>query len=108
MEKESKRKKKPAAVPGGGKEHKPNWREVYASVEDIQAFLSDNIFLRHNVITGPVECRIPSADPFSVTGDNVVPYSAEEIKARQRILVNDAESSDGPERDTFDAFDTIF
>ena len=71
MEKESKRKKKkPAAGDGGGKEHKPNWREVYASVEDIQAFLSDNIFLRHNVITGRVECRIPSADPFSGLENN--------------------------------------
>ena len=42
------------------KEHKPNWREVNASVEDIQTFLNDNIYLRHNVITGRVECRIPS------------------------------------------------
>ena len=42
------------------KEHKPNWKEVYATPEDIKAFLADTIYLRHNVITGRVECRIPS------------------------------------------------
>ena len=38
------------------KEHKKNWREVYASVEDIERYLSDHIQLRHNVITRRVEC----------------------------------------------------
>ena len=42
-------------------EHKPNWKEVYATPEDIKAFLADRIYLRHNVITGRVECRIPSS-----------------------------------------------
>ena len=42
------------------KEHKKPWRETYASVEEIKAFLSDRIYLRHNVITGRVECRLPS------------------------------------------------
>ena len=66
MEKESKRKKKTTAAGDGGgkKEHKPNWREVYASVEDIQQFLSDNIYLRHNVITKRVECRLLKRDPW--------------------------------------------
>ena len=50
-------KKKKEAPP---KEHKPNWKEVYATPEDIKAFLADTIYLRHNVITGRVECRIPS------------------------------------------------
>jgi len=54
MEKESNYKKKKSTS------HKPNWREVYASVEDIKTFLADRIFLRHNVITGRVECRLPS------------------------------------------------
>ena len=61
-----KRKKKAATEENGGqKEHKPNWREVYASAEDIKAFLSDHVYLRHNVITGRVECRIPEADYFA-------------------------------------------
>ena len=43
------------------KEHKSNWQEYTAMPEDIKAFLMDNIFLRHNVITGRVEYRIPSS-----------------------------------------------
>lgn len=39
------------------KERKPNWKEVYAKVEDIKAFLNDRVLLRHNVITGRVEYR---------------------------------------------------
>ena len=42
------------------KERKPNWKEVYAKVEDIKAFLADRLFLRHNVITGRVEYREPT------------------------------------------------
>ena len=57
---EEKKKKKKAD--GEQKERKKNWREVYASVEDIKAFLSDRIFLRHNVITGRVECRVLDSD----------------------------------------------
>ena len=46
------------------KERKPNWKDYMASVDDIKAFLSDRIYLRHNVITGRVECRIPERDYF--------------------------------------------
>ena len=62
----AKKTKQESAPADGGdvKEHKKNWREVYASVEDIQAFLRSNIYLRHNVITGRVECRIPSNYEF--------------------------------------------
>ena len=59
-EKPKKKRKKVAAEDGGAKEHKKNWREVYASVEDIKAFLGGRLYLRHNVITGRVECRLPS------------------------------------------------
>ena len=45
----AKSKKEKEAAPE--KEHKKNWREVYASVEDIERYLSDHIQLRHNVIT---------------------------------------------------------
>ena len=41
-------------------ERKPNWKEYMATVEDIQNFLMDRILLRHNVITGRVEYRLPS------------------------------------------------
>ena len=67
-EKPKKKRKQKAATEGEGgepKEHKPNWREVYATVEDIKAFLSDHIYLRHNVITRRAECRIPQADYFA-------------------------------------------
>ncbi len=39
----------------GIKERKPNWKEVYASVDDIKAFLSDRVLLRRNVVTNRVE-----------------------------------------------------
>ena len=53
-------KKKKKATTDEEKEHKKNWREVYATVEDIKAFLGGRLYLRHNVITGRVECRLPS------------------------------------------------
>ena len=53
-------KKKKKATTDEEKEHKKNWREVYASVGDIKAFLGGRLYLRHNVITGRVECRLPS------------------------------------------------
>ena len=62
-EEKPKKKRKKSAAEGDGtqeKEHKKNWREVYASVEDIKAFLGGRLYLRHNVITGRVECRLPS------------------------------------------------
>ena len=34
---------------------KPNWREVYASVADIQEFLSERVMLRYNVVTRQTE-----------------------------------------------------
>ena len=43
------------------KEHKRNWREVYASVDEIKDFLANRIFLRHNVITRRVEYRLASS-----------------------------------------------
>jgi hypothetical protein len=60
MDNKEKRKKK--ATEG---EHKRPWREVYATVEDIQNFLMDRVLLRHNGITRRVECRIPDSMPCS-------------------------------------------
>ena len=62
-EEKPKKKRKKSAAEGDGtqeKEHKKNWREVYASVGDIKAFLGGRLYLRHNVITRRVECRLPS------------------------------------------------
>jgi predicted P-loop ATPase len=50
------------------KEHKRPWREVYATVEDIQNFLMDRVLLRHNVITRRVECREPGSMPPNLGG----------------------------------------
>jgi hypothetical protein len=51
----------------------PNWKEYTATVEDIQNFLMDRILLRHNVITGRVECHIPEADWFRGDGGTETP-----------------------------------
>ena len=37
------------------KERKKNWKEVYASVEDIQQFLSDRVLMRYNLVTHQTE-----------------------------------------------------
>ena len=47
----------------GGKERKKYWKEYTATVENIQDFLADRIFLRHNVITGRVEYKPPPVVP---------------------------------------------
>jgi predicted P-loop ATPase len=53
------KKKKPKAE----KEHKPNWREVWASVEDIQQFLSSKVMLRYNLVRGRTEIHWLSQGP---------------------------------------------
>ena len=59
---EKKRKKKSAADGDGGqKEHKPNWRETYATPADIELFLKDHIYLRRNLVTMRTEWREPSS-----------------------------------------------
>jgi hypothetical protein len=64
-EKPKKKRKRKAAENSGGKEHKKNWREYIASTEDIVQFLNDVILLRHNVITGRPEARVPEPDPLN-------------------------------------------
>ena len=56
----------------GLKERKPNWKEYTATVKDIEEFLRDNIFLRHNVVTKRVECRIPERDLWNEFGTDSV------------------------------------
>ena len=51
MEEEKKKRKEP-------RERKQNWQEVYATVEDIQAFLDGRVMLRYNVVTRRTECHL--------------------------------------------------
>ena len=62
-----KRKKKPDD--GSEKVHKPNWREVWATYEEIKDFLRGHVYLRYNTIKYRVEARLPSGDPFSENSD---------------------------------------
>ena len=72
-EKPKKKRKKKAADEenGGEKAHKKLWTETYATVEEIKTFLGAHVYLRHNVITGRAECRIPEADYFSEGGAGI-------------------------------------
>ena len=58
------------------KEHKKNWKEYTATVEDIEWFLRDHAYFRYNVITGRTECRIPPQDCFAE-------YMAEDLLSDQ-------------------------
>ena len=49
-------------------EHKPNWRETRATEEDIQNFLMGTLYLRHNVITGKDEFRVPEISEYAAMG----------------------------------------
>ena len=65
-EKPKKKKKKKSAADGDGgqKEHKPNWREVHATFEEIKDFLRDHVYMRYNTVKYQVEARLPAEDPF--------------------------------------------
>ena len=76
------------------KEHKKPWREVYATVEDIQNFLMDRVLLRHNVITRRVECREPSGDvtdgtPWQPISDRIVNSLWAELSATKAVRAQD-------------------
>ena len=70
-----KKKKKPTPNPsrrdgsenveekGMRKEHKKNWRELYASIDDIKQFLLERVILRHNVITQQTEVHVIEQAP---------------------------------------------
>ena len=53
---EKKRKKKAKSMERT--ERKPNWQEVYATVEDIQAFLDERVLLRYNMVTHQTEVHL--------------------------------------------------
>ena len=46
-----------------GKEHRKNWRELYASIDDIKQFLLERVILRHNVITQQTEVHVIEQAP---------------------------------------------
>ena len=48
---------------GKRKEHKKNWRELYASIDDIKQFLLERVILRHNVITQQTEVHVIEQAP---------------------------------------------
>ena len=56
---ESEREKRSAE----GRLHRKNWKEYTATVEDIERFLSEHVYLRYNVVTGRTEYRMPSLPP---------------------------------------------
>ncbi len=79
----------PAPKRGGESEHKKPWQEVYATVEDIQNFLMDRVLLRHNVITGRVEFRIPDTDNWQPISDRIVNSLWAELSATKTVRVQD-------------------
>ena len=68
-EKPKKKRKKAVVTDDGAGEHKPNWREVYATVGEIKAYLSDHIHLRWNLVKHRVEARLPMEDPFCANSE---------------------------------------
>ena len=92
MDDQPKKKRKKTAE--DSKERKPNWKEYTASVEDIKAFLNDKIYLRHNVITRRVECRLPSnyehdGSDWQPVTDRIVNSLWAELSREKTVRVQD-------------------
>ena len=75
-------------------DRQPNWREVYATVDDIRQFLSENALLRHNPVTGRVEGHVIDEDPWeelveqaregNATEEALMAAAAEDERQRRR------------------------
>ncbi|MBR1933471.1 MAG: hypothetical protein IJ841_07280 [Prevotella sp.] len=80
MEEKRKKRKKgdpaPDPSPQKGGEHKKPWQETYATPEEIREFLSENVLLRYNVITGRPEFRVPERDPMAPISSVFYPSGA--------------------------------
>ena len=92
MEEDKPKKKRKKKETNG--ERKANWKEYMATVEDIQNFLMDRILLRHNVITGRVEYRLPSSYEHEGTDwqpicDRIVNSLWAELSATKVVRVQD-------------------
>ena len=112
MEKKTKGKTKTKAAEGT-REHKPNWQEVYATVEDIQAFLDGRVMLRYNVVTRRTECHklaefvdeMPQQVLWEPISDRVVNTLWKELSGQKPVRIQDMwrviESDYVPEYDPF-------
>ena len=78
-------------------ERKPNWQEVYATVDDIQQFLSERVMLRFNVVTRRVEVHWltdfgdapPQLDDWTMLTDRVVNSLWVEMSQQKPVRVQD-------------------
>ena len=92
---EKKRKKKAKSTEC--MERKPNWQEVYATVDDIQQFLSERVMLRFNVVTRRVEVHWltdfgdapPELDDWTMLTDRVVNSLWVEMSQQKPVRVQD-------------------
>ena len=88
---------------GGGEakepraDRKPNWQEVYATVEDIRQFLDERVLLRYNVVTRRVEVHWltdfgdapPGLDDWEPLTDRVVNSLWVEMSEQKPVRVQD-------------------
>ncbi len=78
-------------------ERKPNWQEVYATVEDIRQFLSERVSLRYNVVTRRVEVHWltdfgdapPDLDDWEALTDRQVNSLWVELSEQKPVRVQD-------------------
>ena len=92
---EKKRKKKAKSTERT--ERKANWQEVYATVDDIQQFLSERVMLRFNVVTRRVEVHWltdfgdapPQLDDWTMLTDRVVNSLWVEMSQQKPVRVQD-------------------
>ena len=92
-----KEKKKKKAKSTERTERKPNWQEVYATVEDIRQFLSERVSLRYNVVTRRVEVHWltdfgdapPELDDWEALTDRQVNSLWVELSEQKPVRVQD-------------------
>ena len=92
---EKKRKKKAKSTERT--ERKPNWQEVYATVDDIRQFLDERVLLRYNVVTRRVEVHwltdfgdaAPSLDDWEPLTDRLVNSLWVELSGLKPVRVQD-------------------
>ena len=95
--------KKSKKKEGGGEakepraDRKPNWQEVYATVEDIRQFLDERVLLRYNVVTRRVEVHWltdfgdapPGLDDWEPLTDRLVNSLWVELSQQKPVRVQD-------------------
>ena len=95
--------KKSKKKEGGGEakepraDRKPNWQEVYATVEDIRQFLDERVLLRYNVVTRRVEVHWltdfgdapPGLDDWEPLTDRLVNSLWVEMSEQKQVRVQD-------------------